>query len=967
MTIPSFRLEKLLCVSFIALVSATGLSACGGGSGSSTPPVVTNPPPAVPPPPPPPTGVTFDLAGVTSKGLILGGNVSVTDASDASKVLATGKTSATDGSYTINIPDTANFEGPFIKVSVTGGDNALMICDAGEGCLSSTGTTVAFGETFGILDNVSLSAIVPTPADEGASTVNLTIFTDLAAALAEAATGGVTQAELLNANAQVSNLFGLTIDNPSALAAIDISNPAAEGGDIVALRAAILSGGVLSAGLESSSNLGLALENLRADFATNNGQLIINEDVDDLALISLEDILEGAVILSPKVAVEGQTSGSAKAKLLGEQLAAQRAVNGVRTNSNVAPSNDAPDLDKVKSFVSDLQLVVAAVQSEESEDNFIEFADRVEDAAQALEGDAESAVETALEAADAIGRAYDAYQDDNELRELKVNGFTVTITPVGDEVALRIAEQVVDGNTVEMSVSGNIDIVETQSSTNDGDGSTGASSEESTITIGGAAQLSGFVENQALRLDVLSGDVKINEGFISRNEDNSYEYSDDNNFSYQSSDNVNIVTAELVQGRLEVSARQKKANGLAFEGFASAKLVAPKFEEAEFYISRYEYDPRFFRTVDSYNVSGANRSSSLSAADLGFSGRLSEGGQFVDLTFALQSEAENLSVVEGAVPEITLRYQVENNELTFLGESDFVYSFVTYQEAQDEIATFTGTSSTSGAVTLYRSENGDIRASVSIPNPEAPVVRADRIVKDSGRNNRTFLFQAETLETFFGPPSEGFVENPPTDIVEFFNQGIVVDSAPIIICVGDPLRPFLRTEPFIDTTKSGFSDLPLKDRSFTSFCRSNGDDFFNLSTDTMRELDENAEISAVVTASISQNIAGIDPDDTLVTATLYGPVSYTNENDEVAGNLTVELEFAGRRFMSDARGLNVFDDLSEPVTVTNQDGVKMYIFENSEGKAEGTVSINGENLGIISEENGVVLVTYTDDTFVSIE
>jgi len=120
-----------------------------------------------------------------------------------------------------------------------------------------------------------------------------------------------------------------------------------------------------------------------------------------------------------------------------------------------------------------------------------------------------------------------------------------------------------------------------------------------------------------------------------------------------------------------------------------------------------------------------------------------------------------------------------------------------------------------------------------------------------------------------------------------------------------------------------------------------------------------------LTASISQNITGIDPDDTLVTATLYGPVSYANE--EVAGNLTVELEFAGRTFMSDARGLDVFDDLSEPVTITNQDGVTMYIFENAEGKAEGTVSVNGESLGIISEENGIILVTYTDDTFVSIE
>jgi len=883
-TVSSFLTKKFLYVSAIALLASTGLSACGGDSGSSANPVGVTPPP----PPPPPTGVTFDVNGVTSKGLILNGNVSVADANDASKILSTGNTSAADGSYTVNIPDTANFEGPFIKVTVTGGNNALMICDAGDGCITNAGDTVSFGETFEILENVSLSAIVPTPADEGASVVNLTIFTDLAAALTENAAGDVTEAELLKANAQVSNLFGLTIDNPSQLAALDISNAAAEGGDIVALRAAILSGGVLSAGLENGPNLGVALEMLRADFAANDGQLVINEDLDDLAFITMEDILDGAVGVSSFVAIEGQKAGSAKAKILGESLSAQRAEAGVRTDANVAPSNDAIDLDKAKSFVADLQLVVAAVQDEENEDNFIDFADRVDEAAQALEGDAESAVETALEAVDAIGRAYDAYQDDNALRQISANGFDVTITPAGDDVALSIAEQVVDGNTVVMSVSGDIDIVEETTSTQEGEGNIGSSSSETIITIGGEAELNGYVENDALRLEVLSGEVNIKDGFISQTENNAFDYSstetgDNSNYS---GDQSTIVMAELVEGRLEVAATQKKENGLAFEGFASAKLVAPKFEQGEFYISRTT--------------------------------------------------------------------------------SDNTLSFVTYQEAQDEIATFTGEVLELSVGTVYRNEDGEgLRALVNISNPDAPVFKINRVDRETGEITFNYFLQAEAIEPLFGPPSEGFVDNPPTDIVDFYNEGFVVERTPIIICSGDPGNPFLRTERFVIPGTAGFTGLPLKDNSFTPYCEGGSNQFANLSTDNMVTLDENAEVSAVVTASIAQNIAGIDPDDPLVTATLYGPVSYANE--ELAGNLTVELEFAGRTFMSDARGLDVFDDLSEPVTITNQDGVEMYIFENTEGNAEGRVSINGENQGVISEENGIILVTYTDDTFVSIK
>ena len=116
--------------------------------------------------------------------------------------------------------------------------------------------------------------------------------------------------------------------------------------------------------------------------------------------------------------------------------------------------------------------------------------------------------------------------------------------------------------------------------------------------------------------------------------------------------------------------------------------------------------------------------------------------------------------------------------------------------------------------------------------------------------------------------------------------------------------------------------------------------------------------------AVSQNIAGIDPDNPQVTASLYGPVSLVDNT--IGGNLTLSLEFAGRTFQTDARDIAIFDDLSQPVTVTNQDGVVMVISEDANGEATGNVSVDGVVQGVITEGNGIVIVTFNDNSFVSL-
>jgi len=952
--------KRLLEASIIAFVAVVGLTACSGGSGSTTQPET------VTPPPPAPTGVTFSLDGASTKGLILNGYAEVTDAADDTNSLVSGRTSDVDGTYDVTIPDTANFEGPFIKITVSGGADAVMICDAGDGCITDAGTTAAFGETFAIGENVTLSAIVPTPADNGTDTVNLNIFTDLAAALVESASGALTEANINEANAQVSNLFGLVTVDPTELAPVNLADAMASSTDGNALRAAILSGGALGAALENGADIGTALENLRASFAANSGQIVVNEAIDDPALISLEDIFGEATNAANESEIVGDDFDQAKAEILGEAIGASAAEAGSVSTANVAPSNDAPPLDQAKMFISDLQLIVEAVQSQENEDNFVEFADRVETAAQLLEDDAETALETAFDGATAIAQAYEAYQDDNTLTSFQANGLTVDISSPNGVLALDIASQTLRNETIQMSVSGDLEVEVTEIDTSDSsaDGTSFEGEEGTAIVIDGDALLSGMVENSAISLEILNGEVSV----LGGQTNNSFSFAgrSDQTRSDNQSVESNIILAEKASGSLDVKVNQKTEQGLAFEGQIAASLVAPRFENSSVFLSRSN-----FNGFSNFNAESGTLNASLNAANIGFSGSLSEGGQFVDVTFALQSEATSLRVSDEATPQDVQSYTVSNNVLSFQSDtSDATYELLDQAEAQAELDELVALGASvlpfRDGASIYRLD-GRFVAIANIPEPDAQVLRLTSITRETQVEGITVYVQAGTISSVFTvlPTPEAFIANPPTDIVEYYNGGILVAEGTYFLrCFGDPAMPFLREALFLDPAGGTETGIPLIDNGFPSFCGPEAPSFNFLEADRSASIDPDASVSALVAGSIQQNIAGIDPDDTLVKASIFGPINYNNE--EVGGNLTLKLEFAGRTFQTDARSVDILDDLSQPVTITNQDGVVMVISEDADGLATGSVTLDGEQLGTITEENGAVLVTYTDDTFVSI-
>ncbi len=267
---------------FPAVVLLSTLIGCGGGGGSNSTP----------------TSNTIDLSGTAIKGLIKGGSVKIygfTGGQRQTVPLATGLT-AQDGSYSLEI---TGYSGPVVvEISALSagaeGYPSIMVCDIPAGC----GTSIAFGDDYELSSGFSLDAVVPSITSGDEVTVNVTALTDLAAAYAESHEEGIDATTANNANLQVASLFSLAGDL-LALDAVDITDAdEMSAASEKEQRAALLSAGLLSAGIEAGGSMEGALDIITADFASNNGQLLNNESTDS-ATVTLEEIwLEAQEILN---------------------------------------------------------------------------------------------------------------------------------------------------------------------------------------------------------------------------------------------------------------------------------------------------------------------------------------------------------------------------------------------------------------------------------------------------------------------------------------------------------------------------------------------------------------------------------------------------------------------------------------------------------------------------------------------
>ena len=250
-----------------------------------------------------PTG--FSINGTVSKGLVLGADIFIFDSSDTSvrvnpitsAALASGTTSETDGSYSIDVDTTDITIGDYVIVHVDL-RSAQIVCDAALGC----GTGIAFGDTFTVSDTtepVFLRAIVPTLQNQEQKIVNVNIFSHLQTELAlhfidVFGLTGVRAQDIAESQTQISRIFTLD-DQPFVdLSFIDLTSEAFAGLASNDITANIIAAGIMGAIGESSLDFTDAFDGFILEFTSEEGELIGREVADNSNLVSLQDIFENA-------------------------------------------------------------------------------------------------------------------------------------------------------------------------------------------------------------------------------------------------------------------------------------------------------------------------------------------------------------------------------------------------------------------------------------------------------------------------------------------------------------------------------------------------------------------------------------------------------------------------------------------------------------------------------------------------
>ena len=949
----------------LAMVS---LAACGGGGGgSSSPPPTQSPPPS----PPPPVGASFSLEGAAIKGLILGGVVTVTDPTDDSEIL-TGTTSTTDGSFDLTIPTSAGFTGGFVRVTVTGGSDARMICDAASGC----GNNVAFGDAFPIDETVSLSAIVETPSEGNTKTVNVSALTDLAAQTAEAANGGLSATSLAEANSQVANLFGISTNDLSTLPAIDVTDPDVSG-DTNALRAALINAGLLEAVLEDADPLGTALSDFLSSESLQNGEIVGNEDTDSPEIISLEDILEGALDAAQLNNSETDTVlGGIEASLTGELLTVRSMPAGQNVTASPSPTAGAEDLEKAKAFISDLQLIIAAVEREEDTANLEAFGDRIDDASALLSDNADEMQRALGQGIDLLAEAYSAsIQTPSLTRYTASSGDIVTIQNDSSGIRLSISGATLNDANVTLEALVKEEVLSSEFNS-ENIGSLFAIARQ--IGEDGGIELSGSVSRDDLDLVFESGEFVI---------ENLDVEPVDFGFDVDLTNDSNI-TASLDRFTLNLDGRFEDTSpgGVSLEGqlaFAIDSVSMSRDDEV--------FDTRYTLVTNMQGRDGiftiffdldgvlTRAPISIGSTSIEFSGILSDGVYDIETSVALNGKNNQLAIEPDVNKEQYAVSEVRNNvwTLTYTGVftpliagDTHTRQFITYSDAISEIDEL-------GLYPFldYVNENvnkGNDQAFVDsfIRSDDEPVYRSVYTTASGTTYYRYFQLSALDAINTRPMPTQDFLATPPYDnIVEFYYGLYNFTPSWWVYC------PFFSpydsslfvTEP-IDIANPNtelYGYLLLDNFDCSNYATESGTSLLYQSGGTL-QIPEGESIDGTAYASIRQSLAGIDPDDPETELEVFGPFAMDSE-DTVSGNITVRLSFAGRQFETGQRGFDAWENLTEPVTITNQDGVTLSIEEDEEGVLSGTLTIGDSVFATIGErDSGVIFVEFIDDFFVSL-
>ena len=392
---------------------------CGGGSSSSSDHSSS-------------AASTAEVSGKASKGIIKNGVVKIFGVSGGarqSEALVSGMT-GTDGGYTLTV---SGYSGPVIVEisSLSPGEDgypSVMVCDIPAGC-GQGASLVAFGDDYNLAQGFNLGAVVPAVNSGDEVTVNVSAITNLAAVLAEE--NGVDEKSAKDANIKAASHFGLSGGDLLSLEVVDITDPVKlAAAPEKAQRAALISAGLLSAGIEAGAELEKGLLAISRDFSSKQGQFIFNESIAS-STVTLEEIWQAAkkiVESAPLLAVD---LTAVKSIIDNKSASAGEAPADELTDVTVPNEELGNSLEIAKALVQDLRDISTAATFKDIETGATRFADNLAEARDVASGDTRLALEALGMAAEAIAEAKEMAADNSSSYEAS-NGVWVAITRAVD-------------------------------------------------------------------------------------------------------------------------------------------------------------------------------------------------------------------------------------------------------------------------------------------------------------------------------------------------------------------------------------------------------------------------------------------------------------------------------------------------------------------------------------------------------
>ncbi len=329
MHIPAFR-SFVTGLGLSLLLATSGCGGGGGGGSSGGSEAMTT------------------ISGTANKGVLIDALVSaysVANGVASSTPIATASTD-NQGRYTLSL---GGYSGPVLIV-LTPKLTTKMRCDIPAGCDGA-----AFGSDVSPDPTLQLQTVVSSAS--GNLSTALTPYTTMAAEYAKHS-GGLTPTNITSALYQVAALYGLPDLNatqPVDITASDLgTNSNAQ--HYAVMNAAI---GQLAT---SASQIQAKINQVVAELNANSGQLVGNSS-GSATVPALADILSAAKSVGQSSQVGGKLLNNVVTTVAQNLLIAQSLTPGAKTTISATTPNNASDLVKARSFISNAHNMIGTIQA----------------------------------------------------------------------------------------------------------------------------------------------------------------------------------------------------------------------------------------------------------------------------------------------------------------------------------------------------------------------------------------------------------------------------------------------------------------------------------------------------------------------------------------------------------------------------------------------------------------------------